>query len=248
MTVNKRHQREFHDAYYSDDKPHPQAKYYSVGRDMHDKYAELVYTRCNGRTVLDYCCGTGDEAIELAKRGAHVVGIDISPVAIQTAEKRARQEGIADRIEFYAMDAERLNFDNDSFDVIVGLGALHHLDLRSAFPELARVLKPDGFGVFSDPLAYNPIINLYRQCTPEARTHDEHRLVRHDFDMAGEFFGDVQVWFFTLAVLGAVPFRRFAAFPGILTFLEHVDQLLFTVPGMRWLAWACVYRLGRPRK
>ncbi len=88
------------------------------------------------------------------------------------------------------MDAEQLTFPDQTFDLIVCNGVLHHLDLRYAYPELARVLKPGGRILCLEALGYNPAIQLYRKLTPHLRTawEAEHILTMRQVKEAGLFF------------------------------------------------------------
>ena len=74
------------------------------------------------------------------------------------------------------MSAEELKFKNESFDAVYGCNLLHHVDLEKTIKEVRRVLKRNGVGVFSEPLAYNPLINVYRVMAHAVRTDHEHPL------------------------------------------------------------------------
>jgi len=63
--------------------------------------------------------------------------------------KNAKAEGVADKIEFKEVDATNMPFENNSFDIIVSSGALHHIssgfaEFERAVKEMMRVLKPGG--------------------------------------------------------------------------------------------------------
>jgi len=175
----------------------------------------------------------------LAKNGAQVIGIDISSISIENAKKNAINEGVEKNTSFFVMDAEKLEFEKNFFDIIVCSGVLHHLDIRRAYPELARVLKPEGEIICNEPLVHNPIFQLYRKMTPHLRTkwEMEHILSKHDIKLAKEYFGKVETKFFHLATLLAVPFRNFPVFNFILGLLEKVDSLLLKLPFLKWWAW-----------
>jgi SAM-dependent methyltransferase len=135
----------------------------------------------NDKQVLDLGCGKGERSLDLLAHGAHVTGVDISPVYVAIAEGEALRAGnSASRFHFSAMDAHSLKIADNTFDLVIGDGILHHLDLKIATDELYRVLKPGGRAVFKEPLLDNPLLKVFRRLTPHARTADEMPLSRGD--------------------------------------------------------------------
>jgi demethylmenaquinone methyltransferase/2-methoxy-6-polyprenyl-1,4-benzoquinol methylase len=92
-----------------------------------------------GSRALDVATGTGDLAVELARRGAEVVGCDFSEAMLS----RARAKAPAVRFEW--ADALALPYGDDSFDAAtVGFGARNFSDLERGLSEMARVVRPGG--------------------------------------------------------------------------------------------------------
>lgn len=181
----------------------------------------------------------------LAREAALVAAIDISDVAVAEARRQTDPAGKA-RAVYCVMDAEELGFAERSFDAVCGRAILHHLHIERSLKEVARVLREDGVAIFYEPLGHNPAINLYRRLTPGMRTADEHPLVRRDFTLTRKFFGRVEVRFFGLLSLLAVPFRGMPFFGGLVRALDAVDRAAFRLPGLRWWAWTCVLILSDP--
>lgn len=248
MDARLEREREFHDRAFAEDVRAPAKRFYAVTGSLFAWYEQTLAAHAAGARALEYGCGPGSRAFHLARNGAHVVGIDISPVAIEQATARGRAEGLADRLEFRVMDAEALDFRDGEFDLVCGSGILHHLDLARSFAQLARVLNPEGVGVFTEPLGHNPAINAYRNRTPELRTVDEHPLRVGDFALARRSFEDVETRFFTLTSLAAIPLRERAAFERVVGGLDALDRWLFRVaPPLRRYAWMVGITLRRPR-
>jgi len=225
-------------------------KFYSVARGSRTFINSWLLQRCSNKRVLDYGCGTGGISLLLLKNNATVAGIDISGESISKTRNIAILDGVDKNASFFIMDAENLAFDNDSFDIIVCTGILHHLDIQKAFAELARVLKPNGQIVCGEPLAHNPIIQLYRRMTPHLRTkwEVEHILTKSSIRLAGRYFSRVETRFFHLSTLAAVPFRNLPGFSLTLSFLEAVDEVILKLPLLKWQAWQIVLILSQPNK
>jgi demethylmenaquinone methyltransferase / 2-methoxy-6-polyprenyl-1,4-benzoquinol methylase len=97
-------------------------------------------------TVLDVATGTAAVAIELTRRtGCRVVGLDQSPEMLETGRRRVEAAGLEDRIELVAGFAERLPFEDASFDALTFAGLIRYVDDPGAtMRELARVVRPGG--------------------------------------------------------------------------------------------------------
>lgn len=226
-------------------------KFYSITRGSR-RFIEkwLVDRNAGEKKFLDYCCGEGGMSIFLARNNADITGIDISDVSIKYAKESAFEKGLTDNPKLLVMDAENLEFENNYFDTIFCSGVLHHLDIDKAYSELARVLKPDGKIICNEPLAYNPLIQLYRKLTPKLRTEweAEHILTKRSIYLAKKYFKKVDIRFYHLATILAVPFRKTPFFNQVLSFFEAADSILLKIPGIQWLSWQVVYILSEPKK
>lgn len=108
-----------------------------------------------GKTLLDVACGAGGPALRItATTGCFVVGIDVHEQAITTASSLAAQRGLAEHAEFRSTDATKpLLFPDASFDAITCIDAINHFPERPrVIAEWARLLKPEGRLLFTDPI------------------------------------------------------------------------------------------------
>jgi 2-polyprenyl-3-methyl-5-hydroxy-6-metoxy-1,4-benzoquinol methylase len=122
--------------------------------DEQDRFLQWL-NLSSGKTLLDVACGAGGPALRIAAAtGCSVVGIDVHEQAIETATTGAAQRGLAERAQFRTTDAtERLPFPDASFDAITCIDAINHLpDRPRVIAEWARVLKPGGKMLFTDPI------------------------------------------------------------------------------------------------
>lgn len=238
-------ERAFHDERFAEQgSRETQKKFYAALKNCVDDYNALLREKAVNSVVLEYGCATGDISIALAPTTAEVHGIDISGVAIEHAKRDAASAGLTNS-HFYAMNAEAMEFEDDTFDLVFGSGIIHHLDTEKSYREIRRVLKPKGVAVFKEPLGHNLALNAYRVVTPSARTPDEHPLLRVDFELAESIFASVRYKMYGLSTIASVPFRRtrFASMSYGIT--ERLDQLLFKLPGLKWQAWYALMELEK---
>ena len=234
-------EKEFHNETFAKNTRSAAKKYYKSASESKGKYHSLIERDIKGKKVLEYGCGPGSSSFSLAKMGAKVTAIDISDVAIDQAREQAEEEGLD--IEFYVMDAENLDFESNSFDVICGSGILHHLELGAAYKEISRTLKKDGRAIFFEPLGHNPIINLYRKLTPKMRTDDERSLLMKDIEMTQEYFESVNKYHFNLTSIIS-SFASFMNGP-----LSKLDEMLFNLlPGLKKYSWIVVLEFLGPKQ
>ena len=96
--------------------------------------------------ALDIGCSAGNSTIWYAQRFRHVVGADIDAAAVGHAYRHNR----APNIDYYVMDAQRLSFADNSFDVVICTHIYEHVpDASKLLREIGRVLKPRGVCYFT---------------------------------------------------------------------------------------------------
>jgi len=142
----------------------PQSPFYER-RLLYRRALERLFEQpVQGLRVLDYGCGPGDWGVMLATEGAIVTLLDLSPVAIELALRKAEASGVRDHVEGLARDATDLScFATGSFDLVFACAAIHHV-LKYGDParELARILKPGGRLVILETYGNNLLLNLAR--------------------------------------------------------------------------------------
>jgi ubiquinone/menaquinone biosynthesis C-methylase UbiE len=98
----------------------------------------------HGRRVLEVGCGTGNISQELARRGAAVVGLDVSGPMLAAAQRRAREQNFS--AAWIRGGAAALPFPRNSFDAVISILALDFMaDRPGVLREMVRVLAPGGF-------------------------------------------------------------------------------------------------------
>ncbi len=241
-------EKEFHNHRFGENTRIALDKYYTISVNTRKKFLDLMNKDLLGKRILEYGCGTGSFSFDLAEKGATVFGIDISEVAINEAGKVSATKSYKDNLNFLVMNAEDLKFENNYFDRICGNSILHHLELKTALTELARVIKDDGNAVFIEPLGHNPFINLFRKLTPKLRSEDEHPLKSEDLKLFSDYFSKVNISYFHLTTLLAVPFRNSRFFNTAFSLLNKVDSVLFNFDVCKKNAWMIVLELSNPQK
>lgn len=118
-----------------------------------------------GKSVLEIACGTGRFTVELAEKGADVVGMDISRPMIERAIRKAESRGVRDEIQFFRGDAKRLPFPDDSFDIVLAMRFFHLADEPLDFlREMRRVSRSvvffDTFNDGSARVLYNRFLPM----------------------------------------------------------------------------------------
>jgi SAM-dependent methyltransferase len=152
---------------------------------MHETFR---FERFAGQRVLEIGVGLGTDHIQFARAGAKMTGIDLTPRCIDLTRRRFEQEGLESDLRI--MDAERLEFDDDSFDAVYSFGVLHHIpSTERAFAEVRRVLRPGGVflgGLYSRESWFYARLRLERLLNREWRGERlEDTLARIEYSTSG---------------------------------------------------------------
>ncbi len=240
-------EKAFHNETYSEGKRNLHYGYYEIFAQIRADFRERVRMSVRGVDVLELGCGIHTFAPEFAPEARNMTGIDISEEAVNKSRNIADEAGLQN-CSFQVMNAEELELPEHSVSLIFGSGIIHHLDLDAFFTESARVLKKDGRILFMEPLGHNPFINLFRLLTPSIRTPDEHPLLRKDLVLIGKYFKELDIKYYYLFSLLAVPFRNKSIFAGMVRFLDSLDQLFFKfIPFGKYMAWYVLVDASKPR-
>ena len=211
-----------------------------------------------GKRLLDVGAGLGESSVYFAMLGAEVTAIDISPGMVKCAVELGKLHGV--EITGVAQSGEDLNVPANHFDIVYVANTIHHVtDKDRLFEQIQTALKPGGRFFSFDPLAYNPVIEVYRRMATEVRTEDEAPLTFADVKRAGKYFSNVQhreFWILTLTLFlkyflldrvhpNADRYwkRIFGETPATLGWwlpLERIDRVLTRIPLLRRLAWNMV--------
>lgn len=108
--------------------------------------------------VLELGCGTGYFTSALAKTGAQITAIDISPELLRVAREKCARPNVS----FEIQNAYSLSYGDETFDAVVGSSVLHHLEVDDALREIHRVLRKKGTIYFTEPNMLNPQIAIQK--------------------------------------------------------------------------------------
>lgn len=268
----KRAEREFHDELYAsapaEHFPATAAQFMEIFRRVHltpfhaggwsywsDSRQEAfnLLGDLHGKRVLDFGCGVGHTGVYLALQGAEVWGFDFAPQGVQRAQELALHYGLAEHTHFECMDAENLSYPADFFDVVLGIGVLHHVIKYPRVAEnTARVLKPGGRAYFVETLWDNPLINLARRFSSLEQAAGDAPLTHSAINNFARPFTHVVMHkrhlLYMVKRLAKLPAMNLAAPLRPKAFwqaLRSVDQVLLKIPGLRYFCGEVIVELRK---
>lgn len=181
-------------------KPHTIERYRNARPKLGNFSKDNLFARImplEGKRVLDYGCGAGENACLLAACGAEVWGFDLSPVSIDKARRRAELMGLSQRAHFDVFAAGQTTYSDEQFDIVICFAILHHLHmmLDTVYGEINRVTRPGGSYYAIEPVANHAIVRKLRKVFPVEliATPDERQLVNPELQGIEAFgFSDVE--------------------------------------------------------
>ena len=192
-----------------------------------------------GKRVLELGCGPGEYTVMMARRGAHVTALDIAPASLEITRQRAEANGVGSAIQTTWMAADMLGFLAQSFDWVVGLGLLHHVNPAILGAELRRVLRPDGRALFREPLGTNPVLEFARHYLPYRGKHHsatDRPLHYDEIHALGKFFRATRMREFYLFSMVSRAVGGEMSFPWLWQLDEFmIERMPFVRPWCRYI-------------
>tara|TARA_X000000950_G_C13795258_1_gene611148 strand:- start:234 stop:977 length:744 start_codon:yes stop_codon:yes gene_type:complete len=237
LTNSNIREKEFHNRLQSGSKGRFENIFYKALLNAWNDFYNYLNSNAKNCEILDYGCGVGPIIERVIKfNPKKITGIDISEVSISKAKEKFK--GMESKVMLLVDNCEETKFQDNKFDLIYGIGILHHLQTSKCIAEISRILKPGGMLLFIEPLGTNPLINLYRLLTPKSRSIDEHPLVSKDFEIIKSKFNIVKLKYYGFLTLIFFPFYSSSSKSKIFNLLIKLDQFLFKMKLFRFFAWS----------
>jgi ubiquinone/menaquinone biosynthesis C-methylase UbiE len=107
--------------------------------------------------ILDLGCGNGAQTIQLAKRlNGTILAVDNHQPFLDELQRRAKAEGVSDKIQLYPADMQNLGLADESFDLIWSEGALYNMGFREGLAACRKLLVPGGLMAVSELVWLRP--------------------------------------------------------------------------------------------
>ncbi|MFX1408934.1 MAG: class I SAM-dependent methyltransferase [Promethearchaeota archaeon] len=207
---------------------------------------KILLGNVKNKKILDVGCGNGALSFYLTRKGAEVIGIDLSINFVEFCKKEANNLQL--NTEFRVMNAQIPDFKEDTFDIIVGTRVVHHIpNISLFFRECKRILKKGGFILFIEPLKKNPIVEFNRKhFSPKRRTKYEHPLKMSDLKLAYEVFGNIKHYeYFFLSPVAKIfqnLIKSNTIFKASYKFLNLIEKPLCKINALKPYCWQTVFK------
>lgn len=259
-------EKNFHDEWAASEAEHIDPQHVNTAltspelRHIHQTLGDI-----SGKRLLDLGCGLGEAAVYFAQRGADVTAVDLSPGMLEYVDRFAKKVGVS--LKTHVAAAEDLGLAPDTkFDIVYVGNLFHHVDIPKTLKQILPHMKEDAILASWDPVAYNPLINIYRRMAMDVRTVDEHPFRKKDVAAVRSAFHESKTSFYwlTTLVVFILMFLVERKNPNKVRFwkavvddadkwawlyrpLEKLDRVLLKVlPPLSWLCWNVVIIAKRP--
>jgi malonyl-CoA O-methyltransferase len=151
-------------------------------KDWSDKLVQKLLPDLNGKSILDYGCGTGKFChFAESKQASRIVGIDLSPAMIEQAKK------LSNKTEFICGDIRQVHLPKNCFDVIITALVLGHVEnLGACLDALLQTMKTGGSIVITDFHPFLTMMNAKRTFSDPSTSKQFE--VRHHLHLFEEYF------------------------------------------------------------
>jgi len=184
--------------------------------------------------LLEVGCGEGVVAVQLAHCGIDVMGVDLSPVSIEVARRRAALHRLPVKLE--VMDVMSSDLGENLYDVIWCDLILHHLvpSFEAVVAKIWKALKPGGRFIAREPVQYARWLRSLRQRVPVHvdATPDERPLGAEEFAIIHRYFPQFQQKHYRIFAR----IDRVTSHLGAVAFAARADNVLLRIPGTTSLA------------
>lgn len=204
------------------------------------------------KRILEVGAGDCTDSLTLAGSTNRVWAIDIAARRLGRGRREIDRVGKANRVLPIRMDAHRLAFPDNCFDLIIGNSVLLFLKRGQFLEECYRTLKPAGRALFANESMDHPLLRVWRSLLPRLRARERitRRLSVADIEALIEQFGEgTHREFYLLSVLFAPLVSRFGTHKAIGSlgrFVNGVDELLLrALPVLRRYCWIAVLELRK---
>lgn len=257
LESRKKEEAAFHDYIRSDEaiqeNPETQSnlKFYKITEKSKSYVRNWLRKHVIGKVFLDYACGEGRHSEDILQYSSPriLIGLDISPDSVKMCQDKVKGLKNSKKAYFIQGDCENTELPDSSIDVVLCSEMLHHLELKKAFKELYRICVPGGRVFCCEALGINPIIQWYRNRTPEMRTEFETHniLTPKAFDIAKEAGFEVEEvrYWHLFAIPAAFLFKWKFLFKLALGIGNFLDSIFLKIPGIQKLAWQFTFVLKK---
>jgi ubiquinone/menaquinone biosynthesis C-methylase UbiE len=111
---------------------------------------ELIPSSSDGIEAIDIGCGTGRSSMVLAKHGVKVTAVDNYQLFLDSIDKKARQDGLSDKIRTLNLSMDQLKLPSNSFDLVWSEASAYVLGFEKALQVWKKLLKPNGYMVVTE--------------------------------------------------------------------------------------------------